>query len=136
MLTRVFASSATKATDDGVARKGGHVGADKQVTRCASVWACVPAAAPWCRLVVSDLPTCDVYSLYQQELTDTVTVAVPCCVRTAAAHRYDFAEWLSSRVMMQLSNEAGQSQVGATGGAGSTCSKRQYMLYRLYLYLQ
>jgi hypothetical protein len=25
--------------------------------------------------------------------------------------RYDFAEWLSSRVMMQLSNEAGQSQV-------------------------
>jgi hypothetical protein len=30
-----------------------------------------------------------------------------CC----AVCRYDFAEWLSSRVMMQLSNEAGQSQV-------------------------
>jgi hypothetical protein len=25
--------------------------------------------------------------------------------------RYDFADWLSSRVNMQLSNEAGQSQV-------------------------
>lgn len=29
----------------------------------------------------------------------------------AAARRYDFADWLSSRVNMQLSNEAGQSQV-------------------------
>lgn len=28
-----------------------------------------------------------------------------------AACRYDFADWLSSRVNMQLSNEAGQSQV-------------------------
>jgi hypothetical protein len=30
--------------------------------------------------------------------------------------RYDFAEWLSSRMMMQLSNEAGQSQVRTTLG--------------------
>jgi hypothetical protein len=29
------------------------------------------------------------------------------------ACRYDFADWLSSRVNMQLSNEAGQSQVMA-----------------------
>jgi len=36
---------------------------------------------------------------------------LPVAVGAAAAARYDFAEWLSSRVMMQLSNEAGQSQV-------------------------
>lgn len=31
--------------------------------------------------------------------------------RLSGRLKYDFAEWLSSRVMMQLSNEAGQSQV-------------------------
>lgn len=34
-----------------------------------------------------------------------------CAPPCPAGRRYDFAEWLSSRLNMQLSNEAGQSQL-------------------------
>lgn len=48
--------------------------------------------------------------------------AVPCSCR------YDFAEWLSSRMMMQLSNEAGQSQVSAAEQQGDTTTQPAALL--------